>query len=278
MENSMRPVKSGTKDASTEFNGFVLTETVRQPGQVLSRHYHANTNIGLALRGTFVETIGARPVSISPGSLTFLPAGEIHTDRYDREETHCLIIEVKPQRLYMIRETSNILDSVAHFRNEAVLPLTRRVEREWRFKDAASPLAIESLLMELLALAVRNFSGGQNAASPGLRDARDFIHSQFTCNISLSEIASAARMHPSHLAKMFRRYYHSTVGEYVRRLRLDYASEELSRSNKALSEIALAAGFYDQSHFTHAFKLHFGLTPSAYRVAAQAGKTHTNRQ
>src|SRR5262245_46962906 len=279
MENSMRPVKLGTQDSSTEFNGFVLTETVRQPGQVLSRHCHATTNIGLALQGTFTETIGTRPIAVSPGSLTILPAGEIHTDHYDREETHCVIIEVKPPRLDMIREASDILESVGHFRNEALDSLTHRVERELRIQDAASPLAIEALIMELLTQAVRsNFDGRQHAAPPSLRNARDFIHDRFLSNIGLSEVAASAGMHPSHLAKMFRRHYRCTVGEYVRRLRLEYASEELSRSNKPLTEIALAAGFYDQSHFTHAFKLQFGLTPSAYRAAAQTGKKHTSQQ
>jgi AraC family transcriptional regulator len=91
----------------------------------------------------------------------------------------------------------------------------------------------------------------------------------------LSAIAEAAGLHPSHLAKMFRRYCHCTVSEYILRLRLQYAAAELSRTDKTLSEIALAAGFYDQSHLTHAFKLQYGLTPSAYRAATQSGKAHT---
>jgi AraC family transcriptional regulator len=277
MEHSMRPVKLGTQDRSVELNGFVLTETVRRPGQVLSRHYHAHTNIGLALGGAFVETIGSRAFEISPGSLTLLPAGEIHSDRYDQEEVRCLIIEVKPQRLQQIRQASTILESAAHFRNELVLSLTRRLQWEFRLHDTAAPLAIEALIMELLALGVRTFSNSRNDEPPGLQNARDIIHARFADNIGLSEIAKAAGMHPSHLAKIFRRQLRCTVGEYVRRVRLEYASQELSCSNKTLSEIALAAGFYDQSHFTHTFKLQHGLTPSAYRAAAQAGKKHTNQ-
>jgi len=278
MKDSLRPVKRGTQDRRAEFNGFTLTETVRQPGLVLPRHYHAYTNLGLALRGAFVETIGERSCEVSPGSLILRPAGEMHANRYGRIETRCLIIEIRPQRLEMIRQTSDILQRVAHLRSAAIRSLAQRLQGEFRLRDEASSLAIEAIILELLAQAMRQHSSHLPATeSRSLRDARDFIHARFCHPLGLSEIAEAAGVHPSHLAKMFRRHYRCTVGAYVRRLRLEYAAQELSRSDKTLSEIALAAGFYDQSHFTHVFKLHFGLTPSAYRAATQTGKARTKR-
>jgi AraC-like DNA-binding protein len=68
------------------------------------------------------------------------------------------------------------------------------------------------------------------------------------------------------------------VGEYIRRLRLDYAMQELAQSAKAIAEVALEVGFYDQSHFTHAFKLHTGMTPAQFRSAVQTGKSHTKKR
>jgi Cupin domain len=95
MKDLLRPVKRGTQDRSAEFNGFTLTETVRHPGLALPRHYHAYTNLGLVLRGGFVETIGERPCEVSPGSLILQPAGEMHANHYDRIEARCLIIEIQ---------------------------------------------------------------------------------------------------------------------------------------------------------------------------------------
>jgi transcriptional regulator GlxA family with amidase domain len=46
---------------------------------------------------------------------------------------------------------------------------------------------------------------------------------------------------------MFRRHYRCSVGDDLRQLRLDYAAQELTPSDKSLAEIAAAAGFYDQS-------------------------------
>jgi transcriptional regulator GlxA family with amidase domain len=39
----------------------------------------------------------------------------------------------------------------------------------------------------------------------------------------------------------------------------------LERSPATVGEVAVACGFYDQSHFTKAFKAHAGLPPQAYR-------------
>ncbi len=276
--DSLRPVKAGTLDRSADFGGLVLTETIRQPGLVLPPHYHANTNIALVLRGIFVETIGRRPYDVGPGSLILRPAGEMHSNHYDREEARCLIIEVRPQRLEMIRQTSDVLERASFHRNQRTLTLTRRLQNELYFTDEASPLAIEALTLELLSQAARLDSARtQPIASRALREARDFIHARFAERITLSDIARAAGIHPAHLAKMFRRHYRCTVGEYIRRLRLQAAEHELSFSDKTLGEIALAAGFYDQSHFTRAFKLQSGQTPSAYRAATRMRKApHRN--
>jgi AraC-like DNA-binding protein len=52
------------------------------------------------------------------------------------------------------------------------------------------------------------------------------------------------------------------------RLRLQLARRQLTESNDAVGTIAQACGFYDQSHFTRAFKKYTGLTPLAYRRQA----------
>jgi AraC-like DNA-binding protein len=55
------------------------------------------------------------------------------------------------------------------------------------------------------------------------------------------------------------------------RLRLQLARRQLTESNDPVGTIAQACGFYDQSHFTRAFKKYTGLTPLAYRRQAWQG-------
>ena len=106
---------------------------------------------------------------------------------------------------------------------------------------------------------------GLAAAGP-----KEFYIERFAEAITLDQIASTVGVHPGHLAREFRRYYRCTPGDYIRQLRVDRACRELSVGDNSLAEVALAAGFSDQSHFATAFKRHTGLTPAAYRRAAQA--------
>jgi AraC family transcriptional regulator len=59
------------------------------------------------------------------------------------------------------------------------------------------------------------------------------------------------------------------VGEYLRRLRIDRAAEQLVWGDLPLAEIAIAAGFSDQSHFSNVFRRRTGISPSAFRREAR---------
>ena len=82
---------------------------------------------------------------------------------------------------------------------------------------------------------------------------------------NVRELAKEAGVHPVYLARIFRRYYGCTIGDYVRSIRIQQAQEDLLDSNKAIAEIAIKNGFADQSHFTRSFKHVTGVTPARYR-------------
>ncbi len=94
---------------------------------------------------------------------------------------------------------------------------------------------------------------------------RDRLHDDPAAHISLGGLAREVGVHPVTLARAFRRTYGCSIGEYVRRLRIVGAARRLEASDQSLAEIAMAAGFADQSHFSNVFKRQTGLSPSAFR-------------
>ena len=95
--------------------------------------------------------------------------------------------------------------------------------------------------------------------------AQEIIDGGFAERLSLEGLAKQVNVHPVHLARTFRKYYRCTLGDFQRRRRIEFACRELSNSDISLVDIALRAGFYDQSHFTRAFKKLMGIPPSKYR-------------
>jgi AraC family transcriptional regulator len=102
-----------------------------------------------------------------------------------------------------------------------------------------------------------------------LKQAKDFIADEFSQPLTLSIIAGAVNVHPVYLANSFRRHYGCTIGEYVRQRRVKFACDRISNSRDPLAEVALAAGFANQSHFARAFKQVTGMTPGEYRRTFQ---------
>jgi AraC-like DNA-binding protein len=92
--------------------------------------------------------------------------------------------------------------------------------------------------------------------------------------VSLARVVAEVDIHPSHLARTFSQFHGCTVGDFVRRLKLDRARELLRDPARTLTGVALVTGFADQSHFTRALKERYGLTTGAYRAAfARSTKT-----
>jgi AraC family transcriptional regulator len=92
------------------------------------------------------------------------------------------------------------------------------------------------------------------------------LNDQFRSSITVAQIAQAVGAHPTHLARAFRSHFGEPVGEYLRRLRVEWAKTRLLTSADALASIALQAGFNDQAHFTGWFKQQTGITPHKYRT------------
>jgi AraC-like DNA-binding protein len=104
-----------------------------------------------------------------------------------------------------------------------------------------------------------------------LTPVMEHVVAHYGRRISVAHLARLADVSVSQLQRDFRRLFNITPGEYVLRMRLIMARRRLEESADAVGRIARACGFYDQSHFTRAFKAHVGLTPLAYRRQKRSG-------
>jgi AraC-like DNA-binding protein len=93
----------------------------------------------------------------------------------------------------------------------------------------------------------------------------EFVLANYDQPIALATLAKRAHLSVSHLQREFMRLFRMTPGDYVLRVRLLMARRKLESTSEAVGSIALDCGFYDQSHFTKAFRAEIGLSPLEHR-------------
>jgi len=94
---------------------------------------------------------------------------------------------------------------------------------------------------------------------------KEFLHDNWATNFSLKELSATVHIHPVTISKNFTRYFGCTLGEFIRKYRIEKALYMIRTTNSNLTEIALSCGFTDQSHFIRTFKKYTGTLPLHYR-------------
>ena len=251
-------------------SGFMLSESVYPPRLKQPRHTHRDASFSFVLAGNYIENYGRQTQTRQPSTIVFHPPQESHAIDF-QSGAKILSVQFDSERFAYIRRRSVVLDASTSSQTEAIAWLGNKIYQEFRRMDSASTLAIEGLIYEILAEAARSKVSTSESKTPRwLEQVREFLHANFAESIALEAVAEIADVHPVHLARVFRRKYDCTIGEYVRRLRIEYACRRISASTDSLIEIALTAGFTDQSHFARIFKNHLGVTPGEYRKISRS--------
>lgn len=92
-----------------------------------------------------------------------------------------------------------------------------------------------------------------------------FIHENFKEKIGIAEMCREIGCSKSTLIASFRREFGTTVNKYLTSVRLSEALSMLRSGKMSIGEVALAAGFSDQSYFSKVFSAEYGVPPSEFR-------------
>jgi AraC-like DNA-binding protein len=244
----------------------ILTEYSYLPDTRVEEHVHELPYFNLIIEGAYDETHGGKVHQCKASMLLFHPEGEVHSDWFRSKRCRIFSFEIGLQWVERARQHSLALNRRVELSAGPAVWLAYRLYKERNSTDTAFPLIVEGILLEIIGETLRHDPpGGVRLPPSWLEKARDFIHSKFTDPISPNAVAEVVGVHPTHLSREFRRYYNLSIGEYVRRLRVEYSRREVAESRAPLTDIAAAAGFADHGHFTRTFKSLTGLTPSQYR-------------
>lgn len=257
----------GSVEGCVKFGPLTLTENRYESRQLIPTHAHERAYFCFVLDGTYEESSGSTSVLCRPGTVVFHPDGVPHSDRFQDVAGRCFNIECDATWLTDLDSDIQAASGPVYVRDAWARQLMTTLYRETRASDGFASLAIEGLTRALVAAVARGAadSAGTLRGPPWLQEVVETATREYATGYPLSEAARRVGVHPRHLARTFRDSMGCSLGEFVRRKRVEAARLLLDETQMSLSRIAFRTGFADQSHFTRTFRNHVGLTPSAYR-------------
>ncbi len=257
----------GSVEATHAVAGLRISENGHVPGERIPMHVHAHPFICIVVAGGFTEQSGRKSTECRVGSVIWHPEGEAHEDRFAAHGGRCIGIEFDGSWLSRLGESEVLPDGWTVARGGAPSWLAARISRELTQPDTLASFALEGLTCALMAELARSDRPATSTRPAWIDRSVARLREQFSAPPTIAALAADAGVHRSHFVRVFRRHMGCTVSDFVRRLRIDWACGELRRrEGPSLSDLALAAGFADQAHFSRAFTRITGTTPRVYRV------------
>ncbi|MBF5043561.1 helix-turn-helix transcriptional regulator [Aggregicoccus sp. 17bor-14] len=232
--------------------GLRMEEAAYAPGTTVARHTHEAPLLAAVLSGSLELSLRRGAHGCARGAV-FTQAGEPHANRFGARGARLLLVHL---------DRPLALPPVVH--GAELTRVARGLALELKATDSAAPLAREGLALQLMALATRE-AGRVTAERRWMARVQEYLEAHLLEAPRLETLARVAGVHPAHLARAFRAQQGESLAAYVRRRRVEWAREQLVRTERAVAEIALEAGFCDQGHFARTFRKVCGMTPGAVR-------------
>jgi len=241
--------------------------------EVFPKHIHEGYAIGTLSKGAqrfFYK--GENHVSTS-GHLVVVNADSVHTGESASEGGWCYkaIYPTPEQISQAVAELDSSKSFAPSFLDPSVMDkdLVVHLNQIFQSQDLNYPeLTTESLLVVFFMKLLKR-SGNTTptdsslSASSNVLRVKDFIHEYSHLDIKLDELSNMSGLSKFNLLRQFKREVGITPHQYQIQMRLRNA-RQLLKQNKLPVDVAMACGFYDQSHFNTHFKRTYGTTPKQY--------------
>ena len=230
------------------------------------------------LAGRSINSQSGREAVLEAGDFTLCDASRPYSVRFT-ETNHMLCIKVPAAAMIeRFGDVERLICQPVQGRQGPGAMLSSFLATMWsqidQVGDAAWAETVSEVVLDLLGLAYRPLQEAQSAASSQaqqLAKARGFVDERI-CDpeLGVSSIAEALGVSPRYIQMLFASEG-ATPSAYILERRLRLAAERLRRADGCgITEVAMAVGFNDLTHFGRSFRRRYGVAPRDYREGARA--------
>jgi AraC-like DNA-binding protein len=99
---------------------------------------------------------------------------------------------------------------------------------------------------------------------PAVNKILAYINDNYIGDIGLEKISAATGISKQYCMRIFKKFLHSTIADYITSLRMKHAQYLLRHTYMNVNQTSDYLGFSSSSYFSRTFKKYFGLPPSSY--------------
>lgn len=238
---------------------------IEDSGTNVGWHFHENPHLTFILRGDVIEGTKQDVYHCSAGKLLFHGAFEPHYNKKLEGTTRCLHIDFAQGCLAESGIQINNLHGIFSIQDPEIKIACYKLFSEAVIADDLSDASMHTLSLQILSHMLFETDLKRCARPSWVGKVEKILQDESSEKLSLVKLSQQLAVHPVHVSRSFAKYFHCTLGEYVRRVRIERSLALMPRKTISLTEIAATCGFADQSHFTRSFKGIMGVSPSSYR-------------
>lgn len=171
--------------------------------------------------------------------------------------------------------SGNIKNSNASYLSPNYLPFNPAIQwalqeiRDCRRTGIFKRIFLETKIRELILIQLEMYAQSlvQSSAAINhsdlskLQQAKQILDAEFVHPPSLIELSRKIALNEFKLKKGFKQCFGDTVRSYIIKLRMNHSRKLLKSRNLSVGDVAYQCGYKDISHFSSAFKSHFGFSP-----------------
>ena len=234
-------------------------------------HRHDEVQLSIVLRGGVTETVGSRTEIGQTLSVVSKDSGLFHADQFHRDGAKIARLSVPYSVMNDFLEPDRSISDWRWTHDPRVARPFFALVRRAKESSLRSFPATDPDVTDLLAA----FSARPKETKPGepprwLEQTVTELRDTWTADTTVHDVARRAGVHPVYLARCVRRWYGTTLGDELRRLRLSASIAMLTAAGRATSAaVAHRSGFSDEAHLCRNAKEILGLTPRRLRRLIQ---------
>lgn len=164
-----------------------------------------------------------------------------------------------------IASENNPKESLFKVESDDLIPVYFKSLESWFGKKISAELA-EVKKMEIIYLLLRNNNAFKDVlfhfGTPGKINLEAFMNNNFRFNVPLAQFAYLTGRSLASFKRDFEKLFQTSPNKWIQKRRLEEAHYLLEHKNMRAKDVYLEVGFETLSHFSYAFKNHFGVSPS----------------